>query len=496
MLPEDVLREIRFRIHQGFDNRESTFEWVAENCELDAGTEEETLREAIEQAFAEREREMQSWPQRTDNDRLREAFDALDAQGIVSAESPGLTQDDSLPMIGDEAIVRDEVRAHGGHGYCFFTWNDMARAIDGEGLSLAYGTFSDEDPESRSRAVGETVMNACQAAGLKPEWDGDTSSYIELPDFRWQRRLVRSPESHVRDFLESWELEVRAGSTAADMHEVLEERARDWFEKYADFGPELLHRLHVHTAGLLEAKQRSEADWSDATMNDRIAGAFADLRERGVFAAESLGLTIQDGWGYAGVRAESDARGAVFFHHEDVIDGVGGHGLMLAFGALPVPRENDAACADLAREVVAVLAEHAVPASWSGSVSERIRIAPFEWKKRRYTEAPAYARATASANAPVKAPAPANHVVEERAAGIVVRALRDENGFDLPRSRKLRAAWKAHGHAGEAHAGHLGIPHVFVRAGAHTSLIPRLAIANLTAEKNEVFLRGANATKS
>jgi hypothetical protein len=32
-----------------------------------------------------------------------------------------------------------------------------------------------------------------------------------LPTFRWQRRLVVTQESDVRDFLESWELELRAG---------------------------------------------------------------------------------------------------------------------------------------------------------------------------------------------------------------------------------------------------------------------------------------------
>lgn len=573
MLADYIVEEIHFCVVQGMNNRESVFEWILGNYPQQLGiTKEEygaedldpatdaTLRDAIDHAFAVREREMETWPERTDCDRLRAAFDALGEQGIVTLENPGLTQDDSFPAAADLAIVRDEVREDGVHGYCFFTWNDMARAIDGEGLSLAYGTFKEEpsrpappppptcplcegrgwiapsDPRqfptpcscrkpplevpaeapapTLGQKVGAVVLQACRDAGLRAEWDGAETSFVELPHFCWQRRLVRSQESDVRDFLESWELEIRAGYTPAN-DETLEERARDWFEKFSDFGPALRSQLRAHTVRLLDEEKRREASWSEATINDRITGAFAELHARGVLARECLGLTIQDGWGYAGCEAESDGRGVVFFHQEDVIDGVQGNGLLLAFGALRVEAgEDDAASGALAREILSVLTEHGVPASWSGSVSERIRIAPFEWRKRRWTAAPAYERHKPTSEPP-KPPSllsrifggagtaktatseqRADEVVSARRAGIVVQALRDESGFNLPRSRRLRAAWKALGNADDAHAAHLGIPHVFVRTGAHTSMIPQLAIANLRAEKTEIFLRGAKAKAS
>jgi hypothetical protein len=575
MLAEAVLEEIRFRVVQGLDNREATFEWIVGNhprdlgitkaeytpADLDPAT-EAMLRDAIEHAFTERAREMEDWPDRTDCDRLRAAFDALDAQGIVALESPGLTRDDSIAAAADLAIVRDEVRADGGHGFCFFTWIDMADAIDGEGLSLAWGTFREEparpappppptcplcegrgwrapsDPSdfptvcecrksppdvpreapapTRADEVGAAVLRACRDAGLKAEWDGTGTSFIELPDFRWQRRLVRSQDSDVRDFLQSWELEIRAGYTApSELLEALEDRAGAWFEKFSDFGPALRKRLRAHTVRVLEEEERREASWSEATPNDRITGAFADLRARGVLARECLGLTIQDGWGYAGTEAESDCRGVVFFHHEDVIDGVAGNGLLLAFGALRVaPAEDDAATVALGREIVSVLTEHGVPASWSESVAERIRAAPFEWRKRRWTEAPAYERGKARYESPKRpsflsrifggagrAPTETSgqrtlEAAGARRAGIVVQALRDERGFHLPRSRSLREAWKALGNGGDAHAGNLGIPHAFVRTGAYTSMVPQLAIVNLRAEKDALFLLGAKARAS
>jgi hypothetical protein len=55
----------------------------------------------------------------------------------------------------------------------------------------------------------------------------------------------------------------------------------------------------------------------------------------------------------------------------------------------------------------------------------------------------------------------------------------------------MRAAWKALGNKGAAQVGHVGIPHVFVRAGELTSMAPQLAGLNLREEKAEAFRRGA-----
>lgn len=570
-LADDVLEDIRHRVVQGFDNREVVFGWILANYPRQLGiTKEEygvedldaetntALREAIEQAFAEKTKEMESWPSLTDCDRLRTAFDALDKQGIVALENPGLTQTDSIRYAADVAAVRDELGGVEAHGYCFFTWNDMARAIDGAGLSLAYGTFKEEperpaettsapcplckgrgwiapsDPTlfpttcscraaaatstkapeaapSLGQKVGAAVLAACRDAGLDVEWTGAGEDYVEMPRFRWQRRLTVTKESDVQDFLDGWELEMRAGYTSADeMFTILEERASDWFETFSDFGPSLRARLRNHTERFLEKERLAEARWSDATVNDRITSAFEELNRRGVLARESLGLTIQDGWGYAGMDAEPRHRGVIFFHHQDVIDGVGGRGLLLAFGALGVqPSEDDVASAALAEEVVTLLQTNGVPCSWNHSVTQRIRIEPFQWRKRRWTKAPAYHLVEASPQVPKRPSLFArmfgsgsvndtdrskdHSSVPARQCGVVVRAVRDRGGFDLPRARQFREAWKALGNRGEAQAGHPGIPHIFVRAGSFFSLAPQLSIANLRDEKNDIFVRAGRS---
>jgi hypothetical protein len=521
-LDDDILAEIRFRVAQGFDNREAAFRWILANYPAELGIEAEeydardlppesraALREAIEEAFTEKADDMKSWPEQTDCERLRAAFDALDRQGIVAMENAGLTQDDSIPRAADLALARDELGAQT-HGYCLFTWNNMAQAIEGDGLSLAYGTFeqeaelTDEETSELATKVGAAVLQACREAGLDAEWTGSADDFVELPGFRWQRRSRFTSESDVRDFLDGWEVEVRAGYTpAGDLLDLLDERALDWFERFSDYGPQLFDRLREHTVRLLEEEKRRESTWSETTVNDRIASAFDELNQRGVLAREALGLTIQDGWGHAGLQAESTHRGVVFFHHEDVIDAVSGRGLLLAFGAIGIePEESDSASLALGREVCAVLARHRIPATWSGSSEERIRITPFEWQRRRWTEAtPAKPLEVApEAPEPMSSPTATNagSSVSDlaRQCGIVVQALRDESSFDVKRSRQLRAAWKELGKSGEAQAGHLGLPHVFVPTGEWTTMLPHLAIANLPGAGNENFQRAVEIRRA
>ena len=60
-------------------------------------------------------------------------------------------------------------------------------------------------------------------------------------------------DSDVRDFLEGWELEMRAGYTPPNqMLTTLEEHAADWFEAFSDFGPSMRARLRSHTERFLE----------------------------------------------------------------------------------------------------------------------------------------------------------------------------------------------------------------------------------------------------
>lgn len=189
-LSADHLHDIRYRLVQGLETREQIIASMIANRPDELAALRDDLREAVDVAFAAKAEQVAAWPPVTDNDRLLTAFAALDGQGILALESPGDTQEEAIRQAVAQAAIRAGL-ARPVHGYCFFTWNDMARAIDGEGLTLAYGTFDESDTTtspSPEQKVGTAIVTACRDAGLGVEWSGSDEDFIELPRFTWQRR--------------------------------------------------------------------------------------------------------------------------------------------------------------------------------------------------------------------------------------------------------------------------------------------------------------------
>ncbi|NMO18098.1 hypothetical protein HPC49_19215 [Pyxidicoccus fallax] len=151
--------------------------------------------------------------------------------------------------------------------------------------------------------------------------------------------------------------------------------------------------LPSYARRLLDEQRAAEARWTEPTVNDAITRAFDELNSRGIVALENAGYTKSEGWEDVGNVAKysyEPMRGATFFHGQDVERGVLGAGLWLAFGALDAdgnPSDDDAASLAIAHEVRETLARHGVPTEWNGSVEQRIHIPPFDWRKRRWTQA-------------------------------------------------------------------------------------------------------------
>lgn len=129
-------------------------------------------------AFAEHLAVQATWPARTDNDRLTDAFRALDMAGIVARQDFTCCQNCGVNEIGDE--VRNPATAR---GYVFYHAQDVDRACDGEALWLAYGLFG-QPPTAQ---IGEEVATALRAAGLPVDWDGSADKRIQVP-LQWARR--------------------------------------------------------------------------------------------------------------------------------------------------------------------------------------------------------------------------------------------------------------------------------------------------------------------
>jgi hypothetical protein len=527
-LPPLVHKVIEVAAATGYDNRVSTFEQVVAGVGASErfdpeGVDRAALEEAIEQAFASQEAAAASWPIITDCDRLQRAFEVLNRQGIVSMENCDFDLQFGVDRVTDAAVERDRLQDVPTRGFCFFHRQDTEGAVEGKGIMLAFGSFETDIPASQSapvrcstcggrgwvqpdpnkfpepcpshqtavvaaaprtsgQRIGDTVVAACREVGLEVQWAGSGSKRIHLPNIVWRRRRAQATEEDIRDFLTSWELELRVRIPERDPFELVEERAADWFVDSPSLGPAMLQRFREHTARFLETERQNEERWREATHNDRLGAVFATLNERGVLTREALGKTLLDSWAYAGLRLPPDRRGAVFFSDEDVIVAFSGQGLWLAFAGLPVDASDWGARTEaLGRELVALLDEHQLSWRWSGAAHERILLTPFTWCRRRWTKAPSYDLCPAKPFVPTHEPSV--RVTAAPRLGEIVWGLVDEGGLELRRARRLRASWKQAGLEGPAQVGHLGSPHVFVRAGECTAMMPVAASANVLADE-------------
>ena len=143
-------------------------------------------------AFARAERQHKraaeaQWPAVTDCDRLDHAFAHLAGQGFCALQWAGDTLDDGFERVSQTINADDVPTERYTTGFCFFHSQDMDHALNGEGLSVAFGHVDPDSDEDDVR-MGRLVFEALEWAGLKPEWNGSPDRRIFLPTLHWQRR--------------------------------------------------------------------------------------------------------------------------------------------------------------------------------------------------------------------------------------------------------------------------------------------------------------------
>ncbi|MFB7123721.1 hypothetical protein DR950_16765 [Kitasatospora xanthocidica] len=190
VLTPDVLREVQERaselIRCGFQEPDEIAESLVEDLD-DQGLTQEEAERIVAPLWAARLAEQAAWPETTDVDRLADAFDALEDQGIVAAMDFTCCAGCGYAEIGGEA-------GEGSVGFVFFHQQDTEAAAAGRGLMLRYGGFrageeTTEVSERRTAEVGRTVVAALEAVGLTAEWDGSPHTAIRVAPLEWLNRL-------------------------------------------------------------------------------------------------------------------------------------------------------------------------------------------------------------------------------------------------------------------------------------------------------------------
>ncbi|MFD8784415.1 DUF6891 domain-containing protein [Kitasatospora sp. NPDC059599] len=189
-LTPDVLREARERaaelIRCGFQEPDEIAESLIEVLD-DQGLTPEEAERIVAPLWSARLAEQAAWPRVTDVDRLADAFDALEDQGVVAAMDFTCCAGCGYAEIGGEAEEDSS-------GFVFFHQQDTESAAAGQGLMLRYGVFrSDGEPaevsERRTAGIGRVVVGALEAAGLSVEWDGSPHTAIRVAPLEWLNRL-------------------------------------------------------------------------------------------------------------------------------------------------------------------------------------------------------------------------------------------------------------------------------------------------------------------
>ena len=329
-------------VGRGGDSADGVADWLVIVCDADEypGVDDD-LRAAVARAAVRRaiERQVQiqiSWPEKTDCDRLAEAFEVLASSGIVTSAGESCCSNCAHSELVEEALERD-----GAHGYAFYHSQDLRGVTPGgnSGLMIGFGHISPELDDCR--LVGTQVVDALVEAGFEVVWDGNPEHRVWLVNLVWQQRWceavsdspiqpdiakifeeigdrqIAQERARLALGIDSDISEIEERATAGDPHDsdamnrlgVLAYKAGDmvlaesWWQQAADLGDSTaMWRLGglAEDAGNLELAKswcQASADLGDSdAMNDlgRLAEKAGDLESATSWyqKAADLGNTI------------------------------------------------------------------------------------------------------------------------------------------------------------------------------------------------------------
>lgn len=183
---DDMAASVENGIWYGFHSADEMDAMIDEGAAVGDGFDVDEVKAFAAATLAKKRAAEAAWPPTTDCDRLDRAFARLNEQGICALHCAGDTQDDGFEAVGD-ALEEEGVPQDRYHGYCFYYSQDVDRALDEEGLLLAFGDI-DRNDQKACIAVGQAICEALRQEGLAVEWNGSTKRRIGLPRLCWQRR--------------------------------------------------------------------------------------------------------------------------------------------------------------------------------------------------------------------------------------------------------------------------------------------------------------------
>lgn len=127
--------------------------------------------------------EQNQWTEINDCDRLMQAFEALRGEGVVCCENFSCCGNCGSSEIW-EIVEMAQSMGKTIKGYVFYHQQDTERAVEGDGLYFNYGSV-----QGLSEATAKRLVDQLANAGLKPTWNGSSSTRVFVP-LEWKRRML------------------------------------------------------------------------------------------------------------------------------------------------------------------------------------------------------------------------------------------------------------------------------------------------------------------
>lgn len=194
VVPDSIEAEleqfISRRVLEGFDSEEDIVEGALDFFEHDFPGDDlpGVAGRMAEDAIKRHLEEQKTWLTKTDCDRLDEAFDQLESDGIVARQNFTCCQTCGHSEIWEEVEQARQDRKVS--GYVFFHQQDTERVCEEGMLYLAYGS-TEEDPNA-AIGVADKICQVMKSNGFSIDWNGTLDKRICLLNVQWRRRRLES----------------------------------------------------------------------------------------------------------------------------------------------------------------------------------------------------------------------------------------------------------------------------------------------------------------
>jgi hypothetical protein len=272
MLDDDIRDHLRTAVAIGRDTPDAMIDGVVEYLadEAEPDEVERLARPVLEAELVAHLSAQRSWPERTDNDRLDDAFRALEEAGIVARQDFSCCQNCGSGEIDE--VARSYPRPA---GYVFYHAQDTESAAEGGGLYLGYG------PARLGEQVAAKAVEALRAEGLDVDWSGSVDKRIHVR-LEWARRRHESePAALEVSHYEQAELRPMSLGELRDVLRRLPAKPGTWLSAAAPNGT------------IVQIQQEDEGLWMETpdAAGARSFGRHATLAE----AAEAFAVLATDG---------------------------------------------------------------------------------------------------------------------------------------------------------------------------------------------------------